>query len=221
MNFLLWLMGYKNEIYSLDKQYIIIFPHTTKLEAFILLCLLLCNKNIDICFYVANKYMKLPILGTLLKYFGAIDVKEGEGMVDSTVEYLKKHENKSLLISPEGSLSFKEWKSGFFHIARLTSIPIIIGGVDFHKHRIVCNKKHLIYIQKNDKYGDRVEEIKNIFSNSRIYPCHPEHSNPPIIGTCGFNENIENVSTSYFPFNTYLIFSIFIFYLLIKIIWKV
>ena len=211
MNLFLRILGYKidESFYKmLNKQHIVLFPHTSLFEGFLLLLYLPFERKMikdNISFFVVDRFMGYPIIGNILKNLGGITVNNGEGMVSSTIKFLNENKNKTFFISPEGSLKRAEWKSGFFHIARETGIPIIIGGIDFYSHTIKFNIEYPIYIKKDDKYEDRVDEIKELFANSQIYPLYQEESNPII------NINCDEKS-SFLPFNRYVYFVFFIFY---------
>lgn len=196
MSILLNILGYKIDesfIEGFKKQRIVIIPHTSKLEV-VILCIALfkTNNRKNICFCVTNKYMKIPILGNILSYFGAFSVIEGTGVTNSTIEFMKKHKNKSLIISPEGALSAKEWKKGFFYIAQGTSAPISVGGICFNRHIITCNINEEILITKTDEYNSRINEIKDDFINSGICPRFPGNSFPEV-------QLCWNANPSYLP----------------------
>lgn len=204
---ILKFMGYeidKSFIEGMKNQHIIIFPHTSKIEAFIITMSLLATNNIDnTCFFCTEYFMNVPLLSKYLESFNAIWVKKGTGMTNIAIEYLK-NSNKSFAISPEGGLEFNEWKKGFFIIARETQIPIIVGGINFNNHKIYLDN-HLIKINKDEKYEDRVDEIKEKFANSGIIPLYPECSNPIIV-------NSLNKRTSYLPISRYLILLFILYY---------
>jgi len=167
---------------AFTKQRIGIYPHTSKFESFIvMLALLATNNQAHICFAVSDYYMNIPILGHLLASFGGIFVKKGHSTTAVITQYLKDHKHKCFAISPEGSLDAKEWKSGFFYIARETGIPIIVWGIDFDKHMVLCKLEKEIVIQaREEPTPARMREIKHMFSQSMICPLYPECSYPEI-----------------------------------------
>lgn len=197
-------MGYtidQSFVEAFNKQRVGIFPHTTKMEAFILtLTMLATNTRNKSCFPVAYEYMETPLLGTGLKYFGGFPVYKGSGMTKLTIEFLKENPNKCLAISPEGSLKQKEWQTGFFYIARELQIPIIVFGIDFEKHIIKACLNESILIGPEEKPGDRMTDIKNMFSRCGIIPLFPENSFPKINGS-------ERKITSYLPLRGKIIIS--------------
>lgn len=203
-SFILNMLGYKispSVFKAFDKQHIGIFPHTSKMEFCILiLALLSTDLRKKICFCVAEKYMNIPILSQIIVYFGGFFVIKGSGVTLSTIEFLKKNPDKILFISPEGSLSAREWRTGFLYISKGANIPIIICGIDFSDHTFKSIDDEI--------YVDDVKETLKIcqekFSNSRIAPLYPECSYPRI--------NLpKNTVTSYLPFSG----KMFVFILLV------
>lgn len=197
-------MGYTidpNFVEVFNKQRVGIFPHTTRMEAFLLaLTMLATNTRGKVCFPVAYEYMETPLLGTGLKFFGGFPVYKGTGVTKSTIEFLKANPNLNLAISPEGALKPKEWQTGFFYIARELHLPIIVFGIDFEKHIIkVCLDEHIL-IGSEEKPDDRMADIKDMFSRCGIVPLFPENSLPKINGT-------EGKITSYLPLRGKIIMS--------------
>jgi hypothetical protein len=110
--------------------------------------------------------------------------KKDKSTVETISDILNSEEYKNNIfgISPEGTLKPKEWRSGFFYIAKKTNRPIIIGGIDYYNHIIgFCKDIPEIIIKDTDKYEDIKYEIQEKFSNSKIYPLYPEMSYPKII----------------------------------------
>lgn len=212
-SFILGILGFTIDdsfIESFDKQRVYIFPHTTRFECIInCLALLAVDKRKYICFPVAQEYMETPILGSILSWFGAVKIIKGSNMVETISNHLKENRNKVIALSPEGSLSAKEWKSGFFHIAKNIGVPICVGGIDFVNHIILSNIDQEIIINENDTYEDRREEIEKMFSLSKIYPLYPESSYPQVIMD-------ESLKTSYFD-REWFSFLIFLFMIIVAI----
>lgn len=193
---ILYLLGYKIDpsIYNLfNKQKVGIFPHTSLCEAGILfLVMMATGMNKKICFAVTHEYMENRFTGFWLRMAGGFPVIKGTKMTEYIIEYLKQHPEKSLAISPEGALSPKEWKSGFFYIAKAVEAPIVTCGIDFSTHTIKVDSKEY-NIPSEATYDECVDNIKEMFSKSGIIPLYPENSNPRILMK-------SNIQTSMIPF---------------------
>ncbi|WP_199553404.1 1-acyl-sn-glycerol-3-phosphate acyltransferase [Sandaracinobacteroides hominis] len=73
-------------------------------------------------------------LGWLAKAGGLIPIDRsgGKDLVRATVEAFETSEQLLIAIAPEGTRgSVGEWKSGFYHIARLANVPIIFAVMDY------------------------------------------------------------------------------------------
>jgi len=69
-----------------------------------------------------------------MKWMGGIpiDRSKSNNVVEATVEIMKQSEALIVTIPPEGTRSkVQYWKSGFYHIANLSSVPIVLGFLDY------------------------------------------------------------------------------------------
>ena len=67
-----------------------------------------------------------------------VDRKKNTGLVEQMVAAFKRSEKFILTIAPEGTrYQVKEWKRGFYHIAKGAGIPIIMAKVD-GKKKAMC-----------------------------------------------------------------------------------
>ncbi len=61
-----------------------------------------------------------------------VDRSGGKDLVRATVEAFEREPHLLLAIAPEGTRgSVEGWKSGFYHIARLAGVPIVIAVMDY------------------------------------------------------------------------------------------
>lgn len=73
-------------------------------------------------------------LGWLARLAGLvpIDRSGGKDLVQSTVQAFEQSDQLLMAIAPEGTRqAVGEWKSGFYHIARLAEVPIIFAVMDY------------------------------------------------------------------------------------------
>jgi len=74
-----------------------------------------------------------PSLGWFMKWLGGIPVNRTSphNIVNQTVCKYREYDELVMLIPPEGTRDkVKEWKTGFYHIANLAAVPILLGYVD-------------------------------------------------------------------------------------------
>ena len=176
-------------------SYVVIFPHTSLCEVIIaMLAVTAVEGRSTFRFFCTEQYTSMCILGPILQYFGSISVPlappSNDGspekvfrLTDFAVEFLKHHSGQKIAISPEGYLSPKPWKSGFFHIAREANVPILIAGIDFDAHTVRYFPERVMKINKTDEFEDACPLIMDEFAKCGLTPLHPENSNPRIIGS--------------------------------------
>ena len=140
-----------------------------------------------VCFGVSKIFMEIWPIGTIFKFFGAFPIKSmyknaTEGTVNRIVEHLQHHKDKTFLISPEGDTDAAPWKSGFYHISRLTRLPVVIGGIDYVHHTIGVNPKLHWPPQEHSEEAKMafIQELQQDFRTCGYYPLYPEASFPEI-----------------------------------------
>ncbi|MGL6042354.1 MAG: 1-acyl-sn-glycerol-3-phosphate acyltransferase [Sandaracinobacteroides sp.] len=78
-------------------------------------------------------------LGWLARLSGLvpIDRSGGKDLVQSTVQAFEQSDQLQMAIAPEGTrASVGEWKSGFYHIARLANVPIVFAVMDWNTRTV-------------------------------------------------------------------------------------
>lgn len=179
------MLGWENldqQHYDLAKRYkrsIIIYPHTSRADFLLYLAyyekynLLQSRAKV----LVNPKFMER--WGFLADAFGGvastdINVKGGNA-VERICEELSKHEEFMFFISPKGCLEKRDWRSGYYHIARRMNCPIAVGGFDYNKKRFVVKEPFSV----NDMTIEECQErCKRDFYD--IAPHYPEASEFPI-----------------------------------------
>lgn len=119
------------------KCLVIAAPHTSNWDFFIGRCyayIIGVNPK-----YLVKSELFLPILGTLIKWNGAIPVyrKSRNNVVEQVVSMFNQSNQLYLGISPEGTRSrVKKWKTGFYHIASKANVPVLLMGIDYKKKEV-------------------------------------------------------------------------------------
>ena len=81
-----------------------------------------------------------PPFGGIMRWLGglAIDRRAAHGVVEQVADEFARREGLLLVVTPEGTRSKVErWKTGFWHIARAAGVPILLGGLDYRRRRLV------------------------------------------------------------------------------------
>lgn len=92
--------------------------------------------------YAIKKEFNYFLVGNLLAAAGALWIdrkstsKDGarKSYIEIMAEVFEKHEAIALMIAPEGTRSLtKQWKTGFYHVAKEAGVPITLGYLDYKK----------------------------------------------------------------------------------------
>jgi 1-acyl-sn-glycerol-3-phosphate acyltransferase len=111
-------------------------PHTTNWDFVVFLAV---ARHFDIPARVVAKHslVRWP-LGWLMRRLGVIPVRRhrSEGLVDQMVAEYEASDRMALVIAPEGTRSRAPfWRSGFYHIARAVSVPLVMTFLDYENKR--------------------------------------------------------------------------------------
>lgn len=137
---ILKLWGFKIEgryPHQLKKKLLVVIPHTSNWDYPLgLLVKFVTGAKVK---YLAKKSLfKFP-LGIVIKGFGGVPVdrEKNNSLVDNIVNVYNTQEEATFVIAPEGTRKkVDKLKKGFYHIARLAKVPIIMVRFDF-KSRVV------------------------------------------------------------------------------------
>lgn len=106
-------------------------PHTSNWDFPLMLMVVL---KLRLRVYWMGKHTLFPWgLGWLMKWLGGIPINRSasHNVVNETVRQYRDNEELVVLIPPEGTRKKVErWKTGFYHIAHLAGVPILMGYVD-------------------------------------------------------------------------------------------
>ncbi|TSE05759.1 acyltransferase [Aquimarina algiphila] len=125
---------------TIKKCIVIVVPHTSWHDFYIGL-LIRQLAGIKISFLGKKELFKWPIGWYLRKVGGiSLDRTPGQNKVEAIAEIFKKKEELRLTIAPEGTRKkVKEWKTGFYHIAKAAKVPIIMVAFDFGRKQCVIS----------------------------------------------------------------------------------
>ena len=122
----------------LPKKVYAVIPHTSNWD-FPLGILVRSASGMSVNF-IAKKSLFNPPLGFIFRWLGGypVDRSKSNNFVDSMVK-LFNHESKfAIVLAPEGTRKkVTELKTGFYQIARLAQVPIILVKFDFGKKEVV------------------------------------------------------------------------------------
>ncbi len=137
---------------SIKKSVLIVAPHTSWFDFFIgLLVRNIFGLQID---FVAKKELFQFPFGWYFKWVGAtsLDRTPNQNKVEAIVRIFKSKTTFRLALSPEGTRKkVKNWKTGFYYIAKEAEVPIIMVSFDYKKKIVKFSDP---FYTSNDKEKD-------------------------------------------------------------------
>ena len=137
---------------SIKKCVIIVAPHTSWFDFFIgLLVRNILDLQID---FVAKKELFQSPFGWYFKWVGgtSLDRTPNQNKVEAIAGIFKSRTVFRLALSPEGTRKkVKNWKTGFYYIAKEAHVPIIMVSFDY-KRKVV--KFSNPFYTSNDREND-------------------------------------------------------------------
>ena len=125
-------------VQNYQKAVMIAAPHTSNWD-YVYTMAALYALEIPIKYLGKESLFKFP-LGILVKNLGGIPVRRDQknNLVNDMAKMINEStEQMQLIVPAEGTRSYsKEWKSGFYHIANVAKVPIILGFLDFAKKEV-------------------------------------------------------------------------------------
>ena len=156
-------------------------PHTSNWDIIYALAAAILY-DVKIYFSIKESWCRVPLIGSLILWFGAMPINrsgQGQGQVQLIKAFVERHKNERIffLFTPEGTRGkVDKWKTGFYHVAQETGLPIFLAQVDYRTK--VSGVFHTYQLTGN-KEAD-IEAIQA--SYQRIYGRHPQDQFPAYTG---------------------------------------
>ncbi len=96
-------------------------------------------QDIKIYFSIKDSWCRIPVIGSWMMWLGAIPIdrsSKGQGQVKLIKDFVEsqKEQRVFFLFTPEGTRGkVGKWKTGFYHVAQNSGIPIFLAKVDYQK----------------------------------------------------------------------------------------
>lgn len=139
-HFILKLIGFTadtvNIVPEIKKCVIVFAPHTS-LSDFVVGWMALKEMGIKTAFVMKKEAFFFPVK-YIFKAMGAIPVdrQHGARFPEFAADFIKNHDEIAFLISPEGTRKrVDKWKKGFYKIAQLADVPLVLGHLDYRSKR--------------------------------------------------------------------------------------
>ena len=143
--FIFWITGWQVQggvPEDLKKAVIIAAPHTSFWDFFYARAAFFIM-GLPVKITVKKEVVNAPVVGWVARKFGAIAIdrkpktgsfKKRASMVDAMVSLINERDQLIMMVTPEGTRKYvPRWKTGFYKVAQLAEIPIILGYLDYEK----------------------------------------------------------------------------------------
>ncbi|MFT5520074.1 MAG: 1-acyl-sn-glycerol-3-phosphate acyltransferase [Enterobacterales bacterium] len=153
----------------IDKAIIIFAPHTSNWD-FVTMAIAKFAMGIQVRYLGKHTLFYWPY-GWFFRSLGGMPVfrHEHNNVVGSIVELIESNEKIWLVLAPEGTRSFKPyWKSGFYHIAERSKLPIMMFYLDVKTKTI--GHSDLFHVTGNIE--EDMQEISAYYSDKEGYKPH-------------------------------------------------
>ncbi|MDY7394227.1 1-acyl-sn-glycerol-3-phosphate acyltransferase [Aureibaculum sp. 2210JD6-5] len=177
-SFILFLFGYKSVYhpnFRVDKCVMLGAPHTSNWDMLFGLAIY-WKANIKAKFFIKNFYTR-GLHGYFFRWLGGIGVDRSKhnNMVDYAVNLFNNSDKLALGVPAEGTRKrVDRWKTGFYHIAIKTNVPVCLCFVDFKKK--IAGVGEVLYLSGD--FEKDMTIIQDFYKD--ITGKHPENYNKKI-----------------------------------------
>ena len=151
---------------------ILVAPHTSWLDFIIGVAVRSVSGMHHVKFLGKAELFKPPF-GWLFRKLGGtpVDRSGHHNLVDAVVKKFNDSEELVIAIAPEGTRKKVDgFKTGFYHIARLANIPVLLAALDFANRKVIFSEPFYVT-------GNEIEDFERIYSFYRnIEGKYPEKS---------------------------------------------
>lgn len=174
------LLGWKvgGAIPDVPKCVVIGAPHTSNFDGLYALPALLAM-DLKISILGKQSLFAVPVLAGLMRWLGVVplDRSNAGGVVAASIETLRQSERLFLGIAPEGTRqAAKQWKSGYWRIARGAEVPILPAVLDYGRKEI----RFLPLFYPTDDFAADQAALIALYRGVR--PKHPHRLSLPLRG---------------------------------------
>ncbi len=133
------LLGWRiaGELPQMPKFILVIAPHTSNWDFVIGMATAL---KLDLrANWFAKHSLFCPPLKSLMIWLGGIPVdrRKPQGIIEQIADECNRRDQFLLAVTPEGTRGpVKSWKSGCYHIARSTGVPLVPAAIDYSTRTI-------------------------------------------------------------------------------------
>lgn len=151
-------------------------PHTSNKDGLVVMALVQMLQ-VHIAIMGKDKLFKIPLFGRWLRWLGLfpIDRSSPQGVVEQNAELIRQADQFWLGLAPEGTRKkAASWKNGFYRIAQMAGVPIVMVALDYAQREIRFSP----VFQPSGDYEADLRQIQAFFADAE--PCCPEMLSVPL-----------------------------------------
>lgn len=135
--------------------------------------------GLKVNYLIKKEWFRFPFAG-LMRSLGGIPVDRSKNtnLVDAMADLVNRKQEIIVLMTPEGTRKpVEKWKTGFYHLAMKTNLPIVLGKINFATRRAIIGHSFIPSgnIDKDfgiirEFYKDAAGKVPGNFSLEAIRP---------------------------------------------------
>lgn len=171
---ILTIFGWNANVLPLGKREVLIYPHTSNWDFVLMVLYRFANPTLTKNTYFLVKpqlFDHNKFLAYFLEKMNMIPAAKletvGSNSTKRIIDFLNEKEEFVLVMSPEGSRDRKEWRSGYYWIAKATKAAIRVAGLDYKDKKY---KSTMLYYPWETPESDKNFRQKLMRCISPLYP---------------------------------------------------
>ena len=199
-----------------DSRLVGLYTHSSNWDYVMMMLYLTADEEFGKQITFMTNPQNLEKYGFIMKKFGAIEASKledkgkGNGSSQKAIDVLNEKDNFLFLISPKGAMAKKEWRTGYYHIAKGSNALITSIGVDYETRSIHMGTAY-------DPHEHSIEEIEKLvkLDMKQLVPLYPENESVEI--RSHLRSRIGVIDPNYVA--VYLLIFLIIVFIVIFLIW--
>lgn len=119
---------------------------------------------------VKEKFFVFPIKG-IIRRMGGVPLSSKVNVMIQIINLFNNSEVCHYGMAPEGTRApVKQWRNGFYYIAKKANVPVYLGYIDWKHKRISRGEK----FELSDDVNEDMKRMQRIYKSMPISGLHPE-----------------------------------------------
>lgn len=200
-----------------DSRLVGLYTHSSNWDFAIMMLYLTADEEFAKKITFMTNPQNLEKYGFIMKKFGAIEASKledkgkGNGSSQRAIDVLNEKDSFLFLISPKGTMAKKEWRTGYYHIAKGANAMITSIGVNYETRTIHIGTPY----NPNEHTIEEIEQLVKA-DMSQLVPLYPENESVEI--RSHLRNNIGVMDPNYLAM--YLLIILIVILIIIFLVWR-